>query len=968
MAAAREAHRDAYGLAGCLAAVAELFASAGALSVAAVEKALYQLDMVTLMAGGRYRSTANQLIDSLQPLLPPTSTSTPAHTARPLDNACATASGSALGGVKRVFTAMTSEDVGGKAVEADARNAEAMPSVEVPRRQIPQLRKDFATPDYCSLLCEDEEEDPEAGSDVVANAWLGPKGTCSPCHTDPTHNLLCQVVGSKEVTLFAPQHSAGLYPNEGIMSNTSRVDVGAGAVDSEGEALYIPPLWWHYIRSLETSFSCDAAIGAIRGYDVFQLSITTRAAETAEVGHLLEQLIEPMREQIVSRALCSEPGDVALCQDPSYFLSFGILADRGLDVVPVSTDEDSGLTAHKLEEAFEAVAAKGKKAVMVYFVPTHCNPTGFTIGAEEREKLVRVAEKWRVTLVADEVYHLLHYFPEEPLPPVMACVSGGSQRVVSISSFSKVLCPGIRVGWIHSANVDLVSRIRGSGVFVSGGVSCQFTSRMVAHAMQTGALEEHLAQNCTQLGAKARALSSALSKYLPPGCTFAPPRGGYFLWLGLPWPGGALLGQGLRGTHGQGIGVSAGGYHNVLVPRGLAALNSAGIDMYAPEHNNVAVKIAGSVTHDKDKEPRTWKGFVQGYISIDRGDLAQLLLDKAAALPNVRVHYLHSLEGVDVAANVATFNLVGKEGTQVLQEFDLLVGADGVRSGVRAAMQDQVPGFSVKIVEENSEYKTLNLGHARTLRGYEPSLDWEHSTIAGALVQPRSGPHSFESAGTTVESVGTFLAETFPQLREGRTDEEWRGIAEQLLSKRPAFNRTVYCSALAHARVVLGVNSALETVVMLAEELGCTGTAETVKTEDVPAALQRFNARRLPDAHAVCRISQNSTGKTALARTVFGMQIACTLLLGKLGLAAPPAMMQVAKPHLTYSALAAQMRRQARFANAFLLATVSSIAAAVTLRSLQPPLALCGALMGMAVLRRSAAAVAGSKRKSAAAA
>eukprot|EP00611_Tribonema_gayanum_P010802 TRINITY_DN2091_c0_g1_i1.p2 TRINITY_DN2091_c0_g1~~TRINITY_DN2091_c0_g1_i1.p2 ORF type:complete len:173 (+),score=60.03 TRINITY_DN2091_c0_g1_i1:830-1348(+) len=165
-----------------------------------------------------------------------------------------------------------------------------------------------------------------------------------------------------------------------------------------------------------------------------------------------------------------------------------------------------------------------------------------------------------------------------------------------------------------------------------------------------------------------------------------------------------------------------------------------------------------------------------------------------------------------------------------------------------------------------------------------------------------------------------------------------------------------------------GVNSALETVVMLAEELGCTGTAETVKAEDVPAALQRFNARRLPDAHAVCRISQNSTGKTAFARTVFGMQIACTLLLGKLGLAAPPAMMQVAKPHLTYSALAAQMRRQARFASAFLLASIGSVAAAVTLRSLRPPLALCGALMGMAVLRRGAAAVAGSRRKSAAAA
>ena len=152
--------------------------------------------------------------------------------------------------------------------------------------QIPSLRKDITIPDYCYT----DPPPPEPGTplasipapshldDPLLNAWFGPPGTVSPLHTDPYHNVLCQVVGRKYVRLYAPQATKKLYPrdigNGGVdMSNTSQVDAEGDEHDieekfplfrkaeyvetilDEGEALYIPVGWWHYVRSLDVSFS-----------------------------------------------------------------------------------------------------------------------------------------------------------------------------------------------------------------------------------------------------------------------------------------------------------------------------------------------------------------------------------------------------------------------------------------------------------------------------------------------------------------------------------------------------------------------------------------------------------------------------------------------------------------------------------------------------------------------------------------
>ena len=167
-------------------------------------------------------------------------------------------------------------------------------------KQIPALRKDIAVPDHCYTdppgpkegepLYEKVKEQKKL-EEPLLNAWLGPAGTVSPLHTDPYHNILCQVVGRKYVRLYAPAETHKLYPRGieemGIdMSNTSSVpvemvekslEVGEELKDDkkkekekfglfetadyvetileEGEALYIPVGWWHYVRALTVSFN-----------------------------------------------------------------------------------------------------------------------------------------------------------------------------------------------------------------------------------------------------------------------------------------------------------------------------------------------------------------------------------------------------------------------------------------------------------------------------------------------------------------------------------------------------------------------------------------------------------------------------------------------------------------------------------------------------------------------------------------
>lgn len=126
--------------------------------------------------------------------------------------------------------------------------------------QIPKLKRDIIVPDYCAI----------SSQDPVIKSWIGPENTISTMHTDDKHNFLCQVMGEKLVIIASPNEAENLYLYDGLLNNTSQVDPEnldftefplsktvkfQKLILHPGEMLYLPKLWFHYVRSLTSSIS-----------------------------------------------------------------------------------------------------------------------------------------------------------------------------------------------------------------------------------------------------------------------------------------------------------------------------------------------------------------------------------------------------------------------------------------------------------------------------------------------------------------------------------------------------------------------------------------------------------------------------------------------------------------------------------------------------------------------------------------
>lgn len=223
------------------------------------------------------------------------------------------------------------------------------------------------------------------------------------------------------------------------------------------------------------------------------------------------------------------PGDVVIVEEPTYFLARGILADHGLRPIGVPLDGE-GLDTTALAATLASLQREGTPARLVYCIPASQNPTGTTLSSARRQRLVELADEFDLLVIADEVYHLLEYGPAGPAPMSAFADTG---RVLSLGTFSKILAPGLRLGWMHGA-APLLARLARSGVVASGGGLNPFTSALVTHAMRSGALADNVRHLCLEYRGRAAALDAALRAHMPDGVTWIAPTGGYFTWLTLP--------------------------------------------------------------------------------------------------------------------------------------------------------------------------------------------------------------------------------------------------------------------------------------------------------------------------------------------------------------------------------------------------------------------------------------------------
>ena len=274
------------------------------------------------------------------------------------------------------------------------------------------------------------------------------------------------------------------------------------------------------------------AYGSLEGPEALRDEIACRSA--AREGcpcSAADVLVSGGNSQALDHVLTvlTSPGDVVLVESPTYNLALGIMRDHPLEVIGVPLD-DEGLRLSALQATLAELRAAGKRARLLYTIPTFHNPAGMCLSAQRRQDLLAIAAEHELVIVEDDVYRELVY--EGHAPPALWTM-GGDAPVVRLGSFSKTLAPGLRVGWINASG-GLLARLAAAGVLESGGCVSQFGASIVGRLLASGGYDEHVAKLRRSYASRRDALVEALHEHLPDGCSFATPAGGFFIWLTLP--------------------------------------------------------------------------------------------------------------------------------------------------------------------------------------------------------------------------------------------------------------------------------------------------------------------------------------------------------------------------------------------------------------------------------------------------
>jgi DNA-binding transcriptional MocR family regulator len=217
----------------------------------------------------------------------------------------------------------------------------------------------------------------------------------------------------------------------------------------------------------------------------------------------------------------AKPGDTVFVEEPSYFLAFQIFRDHGLNIVGIPVD-DEGLCIDALRRELAS-----RKPAFLYTIPSYHNPGGQCTSAERRKQVIELATLHDFLIVADEVYQLLYYY--DPPPPAYGTATA-SERVVSLGSFSKILAPGMRLGWIQTS-ADLRRKLAANGFINSGGSISHFSSHIVRQTIDSGALAAHIEKLKGVYRDRVETMDDALHEHFSEVAKWLRPQGGYFFWL-----------------------------------------------------------------------------------------------------------------------------------------------------------------------------------------------------------------------------------------------------------------------------------------------------------------------------------------------------------------------------------------------------------------------------------------------------
>jgi len=259
---------------------------------------------------------------------------------------------------------------------------------------------------------------------------------------------------------------------------------------------------------------------------------------------------EPLRRQIARRAIAAgcgfsprdvivtcgaqeginlalravaRPGDAIAVESPTYFGVLQSAGSMGMKVIEIPTHPQDGIDLEQLEAAIR------KHHVKACVSMSNChNPLGYVLSDKYKKSLAELTARWDVPLIEDEVYSDLTFNGVRPRSLKAFDRKG---NVLVVSSFSKILCPGYRVGWVVAGRFRAeIERLK----MLSSVATPSLPQMVVAEFLETGGYDRHLKKLRSTLRLQVEGVRQAISKYFPQGTRISRPAGGYMLWVELP--------------------------------------------------------------------------------------------------------------------------------------------------------------------------------------------------------------------------------------------------------------------------------------------------------------------------------------------------------------------------------------------------------------------------------------------------
>jgi 2-aminoadipate transaminase len=220
-----------------------------------------------------------------------------------------------------------------------------------------------------------------------------------------------------------------------------------------------------------------------------------------------------------------DPGDAVAIEAPTWNSALAMCARHGAETIALPMDDD-GADLDVLETQLQRLAGEGRHLKFVYTIATFNTPTGVCLSFDRRRRLIELARQWRFVIIEDNVYEPLRY-DGAAIPNMFSLDDTG--LVVKLDSFSKVVAPGLRLGWVTAQPevIRVLSSVRGDL-----GVG-QWVARTMTHYLAEGLLEPHVAEMNARYRAKREVAERALHEHCDPWVRWRTPEGGFFLWVGI---------------------------------------------------------------------------------------------------------------------------------------------------------------------------------------------------------------------------------------------------------------------------------------------------------------------------------------------------------------------------------------------------------------------------------------------------